>query len=72
MSLNRFVSSYDLSQILGISQRRVQQLTSEGILKKNDDEKYEITPSISTYFKYKYNHKSKVYKAQSISTRVRF
>lgn len=48
-----FVNSSDLAKVLGITQRRVQQLENENILVKNADGKFELSKNIELYYTWK-------------------
>jgi hypothetical protein len=48
-----FVSSSDLAKVLGITQRRVQQLENENTLVKNADGKFELSKNIELYYTWK-------------------
>jgi len=46
------VSTKELSEILGLSSRRIQQLAKEGALIRADRGKYDLTSSIQSYLEY--------------------
>jgi phage terminase Nu1 subunit (DNA packaging protein) len=48
-----FVTSSDLSKVLGITQRRVQQLETDDVLSKNADGKFELSKNIQLYYTWK-------------------
>jgi phage terminase Nu1 subunit (DNA packaging protein) len=47
------VTSSDLAKVLGITQRRVQQLEVEAVLVKNADGKFELSKNIESYYTWK-------------------
>lgn len=49
-----YVTSSELSKVLGITQRRVQQLENENILTKNTDGKFELSKNIELYYAWKF------------------
>jgi phage terminase Nu1 subunit (DNA packaging protein) len=53
-----FVTSSDLAKVLGITQRRVQQLETEDVLFKNADGKFELSKSIELYYTRKFQPSS--------------
>lgn len=48
-----FVTSSELSKVLGISQRRVQQLENENVLVKNSEGKFELSKNVELYYTWK-------------------
>jgi phage terminase Nu1 subunit (DNA packaging protein) len=48
-----FVPSTDLAKVLGITQRRVQQLENETVLIKNAEGKFELSKNIELYYTWK-------------------
>lgn len=48
-----FIPSSYLAKVLDISQRRVQQLVNEGVLIKNEDNKFDITRNVEMYYRWK-------------------
>ncbi len=54
------VTSSELSKVLGITQRRVQQLEVEAVLIKNTDGKFELSKNIESYYTWKLQPSSNV------------
>ena len=48
-----FVTSAEIAKVLGISQRRVQQLENEQVLVKNSDGKFELSKNVELYYTWK-------------------
>lgn len=46
-------SSMDLARLLGITDRRVRQLTNEGVIKRRPEGDYDLTQSIQAYYEFK-------------------
>lgn len=53
-----FVTSSDLAKVLGITQRRVQQLENDNVLLKNADGKFELSKNIELYYAWKFQPSS--------------
>ncbi len=51
--IDSFVTSAELAKLIGVSQRRIQQLESEGILIKNPDNKFELSKNIQLFYMWK-------------------
>ncbi|HYE80864.1 MAG TPA: hypothetical protein VEG39_01720 [Clostridia bacterium] len=42
-----------MSKVLGVSQRRIQQLENDGVLIKNSDSKFELSKNVELYYNWK-------------------
>lgn len=51
--INVHGSSKDVARLLGISQRRVQQLENDDIIQKNSEQKYDLPKTIEQYYQWK-------------------
>jgi len=50
-------SARELAELLGISERRVNQLVNEGVLRRELEGNFDLTQSIATYYENKYANK---------------
>lgn len=53
ISADTLVNSQSLAKVLGISPQRVRQLVADGILKREDNQRYKLVENVQQYFHYK-------------------